>query len=452
MNNTTETAGFSDLAADLNQIALKINDREEIPTREEFYTNYPFFKNWKKETNDKLAGQPGINLYIHIPFCIQICDYCFYMKELAKSKSQIDEYVDFLCKEIQLVSEVYGLKRRRVNSIYVGGGTPSILTEVQFKKLIEALHTHHAIDNPEFTFEAEPGTFNRNKLEWYRDHGINRISMGVQSFDDEIIKLSSRKHTARQAIHSIRMVQEADSFQLNIDLLSGLAGETMDSWCRSLDVALAHQVGMLTVYKMKAYANTVFFKKGVHKKEIELPTSEQEIEFMKKALEKIQEAGYHRWTTFAYTHDGHTHAYVENTWRGQDLIAYGVSSFGKIGNVNYQNSNNLPTYYEKINGNAMPLFRTFPLSYKDAIVKEILLCAARLASYKKSEFMEKFGFDYFELIPDTIGQLIDKGYLLANREEVTLTQQGVLFSDYVGRVLAASVKDALGKDSISFTY
>lgn len=452
MDNLTGTVGFSDLAVDLNQISLKINDREEIPTREEFYTNYPFFKNWKKETNDRLAAQAGINIYIHIPFCIQICDYCFYMKELAKSKSQIDEYVDFLCREIQLVSEAYGLKRRRVNSIYVGGGTPSILTEVQFKKLIEALNTHHLLDNPEFTFEAEPGTFNRNKLEWYRDNGINRISMGVQSFDDEIIKLSSRKHTAKQAINSILMVQEADSFKLNIDLLSGLAGETMDSWCKSLDVALAHQVGMLTVYKMKAYANTVFFKKGVHKKEIELPTAEQEIEFMKKALEKIGESGYHRWTTFAYTNDGHTHKYVENTWRGQDLFAYGVSSFGKIGNINYQNSNNLPTYYEKINSNAMPIFRTFPLSYKDAIVKEILLCAARLASYKKSEFMEKFGFDYFELIPDTIDQLVDKGYLFANPEEVTLTNQGVLFSDYVGRVLAGAVKDALGKDSISFTY
>lgn len=452
MKDTREVLGFEDLAFNLQDIALKVNDREETPTREEFYTNYPFFKNWKKETNDRLSTREGINIYLHIPFCIQICDYCFYMKELAKSKSQIDEYVDYLCREIALVSDLYNLKNRRVNSIYVGGGTPSILTEVQFNKLIETLHKHHVIDNPEFTFEAEPGTFSQSKLDWYKNNGINRISMGVQSFDDEIIKLSSRKHTAKQAIHSIRMVQEMDTFKLNIDLLSGLAGETTDSWCKSVDVALEQNVGMLTIYKMKAYANTVFFKKGVHKKEIELPTSEQEIEFMKKALEKIQAAGYQRWTTFAYTVDGHKHQYAENTWRGQDLIAYGVSSFGKIGNINYQNSNSLPTYYEKINSNAMPVFRTFPLSSKDAMVKELLLCSARLSSYRKNEFIEKFGFDYFDLIPATIDQLSDKGYIVKGGQELTLTNQGVLFGDYVGRVLAASLKEALGKDSISFTY
>ena len=437
---------------ELSDISLKIKDTEEFPTREEFYTNYPFFKNWKKESNDRLIAPEGINIYLHIPFCIQICDYCFYMKELAKSKSQIDEYVDYLCREIKLVSQHYGLQNRRVNSIYIGGGTPSILTEKQFHKIIDCLNKFHCIDKPEFTFEAEPGTFSKNKLEWYTRSGVNRISMGVQSFDDEIIKLSSRKHTSQQAINSINMVKEAGSFKMNIDLLSGLAGETMESWFRSVDIALEQEVDMLTIYKMKAYANTMFFKKGVHKKEIELPSSEMEIEFMRNALKKIQDAQYYRWTTFAYTKDGHTHSYVENTWRGQDLIAYGVSSFGKIGNINYQNSNSLPTYYEKINQNSMPVFRSYPLSYKDLIVKELLLCSARLFSYKKQEFVEKFGFDYFTLIPEVMHQLIHKGYITDSQDELTLTQQGILFSDYVGRIIASSVKNALGEDSISFTY
>jgi oxygen-independent coproporphyrinogen III oxidase len=434
------------------EIALEINGKAELPTREEFYTNYPFFKYWRSESNDKLIYNEGINIYIHIPFCIQICDYCFYMKELVKSKDQVDEYLDHICKEMQLASEAYGLLKRKVRSVYIGGGTPSILTEPQFKKLMEALYRYHDMDSPEFTFEAEPGTFNKNKLGWYKEHGVNRISMGVQSFDDEVIKSSSRKHTAQTAINAIRMINELGGLRVNIDLLSGLAGDKMDTWEKSVTTALDQGVDMLTIYKMKAYANTVFFMKGVHKKEMELPTAENEISFMKRALEKVREAGYRPWSNFAFTKDGHLHRYVENTWRGMDTFAYGASSFGTIGHVNYQNLNNMKLYFEKINNQEMPVYRTFRLSAKDQIVKELLLCAARLASYRKAEFIAKFGFDYFNLIPGTITALTNKGYIEDRKDELVLTEQGLLFGDFVGKVIASSVKEALGSDSIGFVY
>ena len=452
MKDATGNVLTGEPAADLMDIALTIDGKEEAPTREEFFTNYPFFKYWNKDNNEKLTSPAGINLYIHIPFCIQICDYCFYMKELVKSKDQVDEYVDYLCREIALASETFNLGGREVNSIYMGGGTPSVLTEPQFKKLIDTLHKYHRIGTPEFTFEAEPGTFNRNKLGWYKDWGINRISMGVQSFDDRIIKMSSRKHSAAQAVNSIAMVQETGNFVVNIDLLSGLAGEEMESWEKSVSTALAQQVDMLTIYKMKAYANTVFYRKGVHKQEIELPSAAQETEFMKRALEMVEGAGYGRWSTFAFTRNGHLHRYAENTWRGQDLVAYGVSSFGKMGNINYQNSNTTHIYYDKINKGQVPVFRTYGLSHKEQAVKELLLCPARLTSYRKSEFVRKFGFDYFALIPGTIRQLTEKGYITPDPAELTLTQQGILFGDYVGKVLAASLKNVLGPDAIGFTY
>jgi oxygen-independent coproporphyrinogen-3 oxidase len=436
----------------LDEITLYSSGQEEFPTREEFYTNYPFFKYWNNDNNEKLLSPEGINIYIHIPFCIQICDYCFYMKELIKSKDQVNEYVDALCKEIEMVSAQFSLGRRRVNSIYIGGGTPSVLTEPQFRKLIETLHRCHQIENPEFAFEAEPGTFSKNKLEWLKECGVNRISMGVQSFDDEVIRLSSRKHTSLQAVNSIKLAQEMGGFELNIDLLSGLAGESMDSWERSVDTALNQGTDMLTIYKMKTYANTVFFKKGVHKNEIELPTEVKEIDFMGRAIEKVFSASYQLWSNFAFTRNGCQSKYAENTWRGQDLIAYGASSFGKIGNLNYQNLNNIAQYSEKVRKNILPVYRTYFMSYKDMIVKELLLCSARLFSYKKSEFVDKFGFDYFNLIPETIRELAAKGYITGDANELVLTRQGVLFGDFVSKTIAAAVKKVLGKDAIGFTY
>jgi len=437
---------------DLEGIALHLNGQHELPTREEFYTNYPFYKYWNASNNQKLLSAEGINIYIHIPFCIQICDYCFYMKELIKSKDQVDDYVDSLCIEIQMVSEKFNLANRRVNSIYIGGGTPSVLTEKQFRKLIETLKQYHLIEDPEFAFEAEPGTFNKSKLEWLKACGVNRISMGVQSFDDEVIRLSSRKHTAAQAINSIKIVKEVGGFELNIDLLSGLAGESMQSWEQSVHTALEQETDMLTIYKMKTYANTNFFKKGVHHNEIYLPSQTEEIAFISKAMEIVMSANYHLWSTFAFTKNGCQSKYIEYTWRGQDMIAYGASSFGKIGNLNYQNVNNIQQYSDKIKAHTIPIYRTYSMSYKDMIVKELLLCAIRLLSYKKSEFIDKFGFDYFDLIPELIRELVHKGYITDDRKELVLTRQGVLFGDFVSKTIATAVKNALAKDSIGFTY
>lgn len=438
-------------SVDISAVELNINGKSEPPTREEFYTNYPFFKYWNTDNNQKLLSPEGINIYIHIPFCIQICDYCFYMKELIKSKDQVEEYVDYLCNEIKLVSEKFGLVRRKVNSIYIGGGTPSVLTEAQFKRLMATLHQYHSIETVEFAVEAEPGTFNRNKLEWYKACGVNRISMGVQSFDDKVIKLSSRKHTSAQAINAIKMAQDVGAFQLNIDILSGLAGETMDTWEQSVETALRQQIDMLTIYKMKTYANTNFFWKGVHTKEIELPNESEEITFMERALKMVLEADYGLWSTFAFTRNGSQSKYAENTWRGQDLIAYGASSFGKIGNMNYQNVNNTQLYYEKIKNGTMPVYRTYSLSFKDMIVKELLLCS-RLASYTKGEFVNKFGFDYFDVIPEVMEELTLKGFISKNAEDLVLTRQGVLFGDFVAKTIASGVKNALSKDKIGFTY
>lgn len=436
----------------LDDIALNVAGKNDAPTREEFYTNYPFFKYWGNENNERLLTPEGINLYIHIPFCIQICDYCFYMKELIKSKDQVDEYVDCLCREIQMVSERFSLARRRVNSIYFGGGTPSVLTEVQLRKIIETLNKYHTIEDPEFSFEAEPGTFNKNKLALYKDCGVNRISMGVQSFDDQIIKLSSRKHTAAQAINSIKIVQDAGGFELNIDLLSGLAGENMDSWMRSVETAIQQDTSMITVYKMKTYANTAFFKKGVHGNEIELPDEIREISFFEKAMDMVLGAGYDMWSTFAFNKNGAASKYIEYTWRGQDMIAYGASSFGKIGNFNYQNLNNTQLYFDRVRNNKIPVYRTFAMSYKDMIVKELLLCAVRLFSYKKTEFINKFGFDYFNLIPEVMDELVRKGYITERTDELVLTRQGVLFGDFVSKTIAGAVKNIFSKDKIAFVY
>jgi oxygen-independent coproporphyrinogen III oxidase len=433
-------------------ISLNINGIVEEPSRDEFYTNYPFFKYWNRDANQELGRQSPINIYIHIPFCIQICDFCFYMKELIKSKDQVDQYVEVLCREIEIVSQRLNLSQRPVNAIYIGGGTPSVLSEKQFRRIIETLHKYHSINTPEFSFEAEPGTFSRSKLQWYKDCGVNRISMGVQSFNDEIIEMSSRKHTAQQAINSIETVKDVGGFIVNIDLLSGLAGETMKTWESSLEIATQQQIDMLTVYKMKTYSNTIFFQKAVKDRELVLPDGDDELAFMDRAMTLIPQAGFGMWSTFALNRNGSDIKYIESSYRGDDMIGYGASSFGKIGHINYQNLNTTQLYFDKVKAGEIPVYRTYSMSSKDLIVRELLLCGVRLLSYKKWEFVSKFGFDYFDIIPDTIHELRRKGYILDQNDELVLTRQGVIYGDFVAKVISSSVKNALSPDKIRFVY
>ncbi|MEO0553065.1 MAG: coproporphyrinogen-III oxidase family protein [Bacteroidota bacterium] len=420
------------------------------PTRNEFYTNYPYFKYWKSDFNTHLTDPEGLIIYIHIPFCVQICDYCFYMREVLKSPKQMSEYIDTLCEEIKLVSNRFNLLHRKVDAIYIGGGTPSLLKEKQFFRIVDTLHKYHQIKDPEFTVEAEPGTFSSKKLEWYKQGGVTRISMGVQSFDDEIIRLSHRKHTGEMALKAVNMVKDV-GFYSNIDLLSGLAGESMDTWRKSVDTAVQSGVSMLTIYRMINYSNTTFFDKSVRKDQLALPSDQQEVEFMTHAVQKVQNSGYDSWSSYMFVKDNYKHTYTEKSSRGHDHIAYGASSFGKFGNVVYQNSNIVKLYKEKVANGEVPISRSYALSAKDEMIREILLCT-KLFSYTSDEFEVKYGFNYIDLIKDAVVKLEREDYIAIGERGIELTQKGIVFGDYVGMALASSLKNTLALDNISFTY
>ena len=274
--------------------------------------------------------------------------------------------------------------------------------------------------------------------------------MGVQSFDDEIIRLSHRKHTGEMALKAVNMVKDV-GFYSNIDLLSGLAGESMDTWRKSVDTAIQSGVSMLTIYRMINYSNTTFFDKSVRKDQLALPSDQQEVEFMTHAVQKVQNSGYDSWSSYMFVKDNYKHTYTEKSSRGHDHIAYGASSFGKFGNVVYQNSNIVKLYKEKVANGEVPISRSYALSAKDEMIREILLCT-KLFSYTSDEFEVKYGFNYIDLIKDAVVKLEREDYIAIGERGIELTQKGTVFGDYVGMALASSLKNTLALDNISFTY
>ena len=276
------------------------------PTRLPLITNYPSFRKWNKSfLVENLADKP-MCIYVHIPFCTQRCSFCYYKTvDLKEYRPEVDTYIDTLCKEIEMATERFNLSNRPIHAVYFGGGTPSLLVEHQFEKLVTALRKNFKRfdDKVQFSLEAEPLTVSQSKMDTLADLGVTRLSMGVQSFEDEIIKLSGRGHDAKKADRAIDIAQKAGKGQwtINIDLLSGLAGETDETWASSVKQAIGTGVESITVYKMEAFANTDVFQKGVRQEKINLPDEEQEMRFMQYAMDRFAEVNYLPWSFF-YLH------------------------------------------------------------------------------------------------------------------------------------------------------
>jgi oxygen-independent coproporphyrinogen-3 oxidase len=269
--------------------------------------------------------------------------------------------------------------------------------------------------------------------------GITRLSLGVQSFSDDILKKCLRNHTSQLAITKIKLIQDNANLNLNIDLLSGLPGETNGSWHESVSTALQLQPDNITIYKMQAYSNTSFFKEGVREKQIELPTEEQELEFMEHAIHELLKKNYNPLTYFTFCKDlNHSHVYVDALYSGEDIFAFGPSGFGFVNNFCYQNTNNYNSYYEMINKSEIPINRGFKLSNCDLIVRDIIF-NMKLCKIDVDKFREKNGFDLL-LLSDKLQYLKTEGYIEIKSNTILLTSKGILYGDYVGIVIANEVR------------
>lgn len=428
---------------------------EIYPTRKIFVTNYPEFKYWRNISSQGMSevtsltdDTRSLSLYIHIPFCLQRCSFCFFLTLKYEDLAQINRYVDTVCKEIKLGSEVHGLSRRKVKSIYFGGGTPSILGDEHLTKIVTALGASYDISDAEMTIEIEPKIVKQRKVRLLNDLGFTRISLGVQSFNDDVLELSNRNHTRAQVRDGLELMLAESNATINIDLLSGLANDTYETWSQSVQEAVDMKIHNITVYKMQTYSNTDFFKHGVRRDDIKLPTDEEEFDFMNLALDKFEEYNYKASTYFTFNLDGeYQDGHLKNIWNGGDMYPIGISSFGNLGKSCFQNTSNLNTYYEKLDKSELPVIRTYDLSHAESAIRFILL-RAKLTTIHFDGFEQLFGFDLREVIRPTLSELESEDYIRINHNEIQATRKGILFGDYFGMRIAFALKEYLKLDKL----
>lgn len=416
-------------------------------SRRGFITNYPNVTQWSSLSEEQmLAGKP-LNIYVHIPFCAQQCSYCYYRVITGAKKAEMDRYAEAICKELEMAVQHHNLRHRPIKSIYFGGGTPTMLQKEQLQRITQCIKDTfpNIEEGAEFTIEGEPVTMTAKKAEAFADLAIpvNRISMGVQSMDDSVVKNQQRKDTYDKVIKAIEVAQSTGAV-VNIDLMSGLAGDSLESWQRSVQKAIASGVESVTVYKTEVYANTQYYR-DLRKNAIHLPDDDEELTYMDYALDAFAEAKYDPWCFFTFTKNGdYQHVHATRLWRGEDYLPLGTSAFGKLGDNLFQNSNDPTKYVETIESGHFATYRGHTLTSKDKMVRTALL-GMKLMSLDLDDYAKNFGFRLEKLCAPVVDELNDKGFININGgdqpNEIVMTRLGMLHGDYVGKQLGRAVQE-----------
>ena len=270
---------------------------------------------------------PPLSLYVHIPWCVKKCPYCDFNSHALKGSLPEAEYVEALLQDFdQELSANKRLKERELHSIFFGGGTPSLMSAAGFEQLLSQLRQRIVFsDNIEITMEANPGTYEHDRFVGYRDAGINRLSLGVQSFQDEKLKALGRIHCSDEAVTAIESLSAIGFENYNIDLMHGLPKQTTADALFDLDQAIALNPTHISWYQLTIEPNTVFYSKTPS-----LPEDEALWSIQEQGWDKLTEAGYQQYEISAYSRPGKQAFHNLNYWQFGDYIGIGAGAHGKL--------------------------------------------------------------------------------------------------------------------------
>jgi oxygen-independent coproporphyrinogen-3 oxidase len=406
-----------------------------------FVSNYPPFSQWRPEnTGDAIKAldrpprtdQP-LGLYIHIPFCRKRCKFCYFKVYTDKNASEIERYLNALIKENELYSRLPALQGRQLRLAYFGGGTPSYISEKQLGYLVEGLNRHVSWEHAEeVTFECEPGTLRKSKLETLKEIGVTRLSLGVEHFNDDILAANGRAHLSAEIYRAYEWAREVDFPQINIDLIAGMMGESEERWRDAVRRALELEPDSVTIYQMELPYNTVIsremIEKGLDSPIADWPTKRRWLDY---AYEQFQARGYRIASayTLATTKKPCRFIYTDALWHGGDMIGLGVSSFSHFDGVHFQNAHNFEEYIRALDAGRLPLWRALALTPKQRLIREMVL-QLKTGAIDAGYFHRKFGVDVWQEFQPVYERLSQQEMLRRNNGGIELTRPGLLQVDH----------------------
>ena len=362
-----------------------------------------------------------IGIYIHIPFCKRKCYYCDFVS--FEDNCTQEKYIQALIKEIKNWKSQN--KDKIIKTLYIGGGTPSFINSKSILEIINSLDIGN--EYIERTIEINPGTINKEKLVDYKKAGINRISIGLQSTNDNLLKEIGRIHNLKQFIEAYNLVKEVGFDNINIDLMLGLPNQTLEDIEESLNKILALDVNHISVYSLILEEGTVLFEK-IEKNELQLPSEELERKMYWYVKKKLEEKGYIHYEISNFAKKGYESKHNTDCWKQKQYRGFGLAAHSYIDGVRFSNTDDLNKYIENIDNEDYDIniiIQEEKQSEEEKQKEYMLLGLRKIDGININVFENIFKINPIEKFKNEIEKLEKDGLVLINEKEIKLTEKGI---------------------------
>ena len=370
---------------------------------------------------------PGI--YIHIPFCLSKCGYCDFYS--VTSTEKIPRFIDSLLKEMELYRGCFN----RFDTLYLGGGTPSLLDSAQLAEIIDGVHKHFPLSvDTEVTIEVNPGDLSREAAESLFKAGINRISIGIQSFDEDILSFLGRRHSSADAISAIEHVRNAGFDNMGLDLIYGIPGQDLESWMNTLRKALLFRPEHLSCYQLTLEPSTPLglkYRAG----EINAPDEDLLYEFFMRTSELLEASGYTHYEVSNFARgpefmSRHNRKY----WGHTPYLGLGPAAHSFSGNRRWWNHRCVDRYIEEVNRKMPPIEKSEILTLEQLQLEALYLGLRTKMGIDLQDFSERYAFDLLDKKNEMLNRIREEGLILIQDNHIYPTRRGLAMSDSLSAI------------------
>ncbi len=364
------------------------------------------------------------SVYIHIPFCTNKCYYCDFNSYVTQNQQLVWDYLYALEKEMK--ETVRLAPPEFIQTIFVGGGTPTFLSGDQMEYFLRSVQQAfpHQSKELEFTMEANPGTTDLDKLILMKQGGVNRLSYGVQAFDDELLKRMGRIHDTKQVYKSIEDARKAGFDNISIDLIFGLPGQTMHLFQDTLDTAFSFDLQHFSAYSLKVEENTLFHVL-YEKNQLVLPPEDEEVAMYELVRNEMHKHGYSQYEISNFSKPGFQSGHNRTYWKNDDYYGVGAGAHGYVERKRHVNAGPVQQYIQLVTEKRLPRVEEFPVSKQDAMEEFMIMGLRLMEGISKQEFFDRYQESLVERFQSPLQDLSQLGLLVEEGDRIRLTEKGI---------------------------
>ena len=368
-----------------------------------------------------------LGIYIHIPFCVRKCLYCDFVSHPIESVREMECYCAVLRRDIIRQSRLY--PGYRVRTIYLGGGTPSLLSGTQLKNILQRLRRDFAVSlDAEITLEMNPATVSEKTLRSYKKAGVNRISLGVQSFHGRYLKVLGRAHTVRDAHRAFSFVRNAGFDNISIDLMYGLPCQSVRDWNNDLSLAIKENPEHISFYDLTLEKGTPL---SVIKKTLSLPDEQSQIAMYTAGCNRLQAAGYRHYEISSFAKPGKESRHNRIYWCNEEYLGVGAAAFSYMRGVRFRWSNNVQTYEQQVQNGRIRRYARESLDPRKRAEETIMLNLRLLAGFSLAELKKREDMIIDEQLLARLRGLVEDKLITGSGSRFRLTKRGILLYNTV---------------------